>query len=79
MTFKISSLIWAKGFVATIVFLLLTHNAIGQVHMDYLEASKTKDFDEIVAKTEAYFKDKEKGSGTDISNLSVGSILTPLD
>ena len=44
--------------------LLGTFNANGQVYQDFVNASETKNFEEIVSAVESYYADKEKGRGS---------------
>ena len=46
------------------ICLLIHFGGHGQVHIEILNQSETKDFKEVVAKIEAYFKDKDKGRGS---------------
>lgn len=45
-------------------FLLATVDSNAQIHINYMDSLKTKDFDKIVKLTEDYYSDKDKGKGS---------------
>ena len=54
----------SKFIFTAMVLIALYVQSYGQIHLQFLNESETKDFNEIVQAVEAYFADKDKGEGS---------------